>query len=666
MADIQTANVQESKIDASDKEVSPKSSPWANISNEILSVRIQGTLDANKPKSDPNDDPVLKALKKEIAFHEEIDDSTSYLGKVFDYVYSKDQKSLEELKTMYEDYGQALGEGNAEKLAAMQTQIQQKISDDMETVGFQEEIKQMGGTFTKMMFLFVQGGVGVAGTAGSYALDQAKPADELGTQVLDGTLGAAKGLAMRQLVQLVGQSELPFALKGVLMGATNRILEQTLTRENWQDKDGEFDAGKGISTAALSAFDPKAMLLDAAILSAATGLTSGVNAATNDALKRSPFLQMVAGGYIFGTTAGGLQEFGRQQEAGEAFDVSKILFESQKIGVITALAATVGGIQADAVLRKQIREAFTPEKPVVTLDKAEMQKIWESNDKSLVSKGSFEVRTEVVNPEKYPKGIMHSTSEAPLVAQKDITVPGQFGADGKPLVLKAGTVLPNGVQFAPQEIVPQGKTTDGAPVRQLTNTRLITPENGVKLPDGSILKSATLNEVTIVSGQHAAPGSYLIYRDSVDFKTGEYRLDTYNTKAAKFAQNWSEVPGKPGVYTPNMENFKEPMQVVQVPDGVQFRFKASYDPEGPWVYAKPGDLLKQDFAADGTLKGFYRISAQDALETHIPKNKQTALKMDALAKEIYQRSGAIVSRAQVTPNVLSPFLSSALEQVRKS
>ena len=145
MAVRQTKNVQEPerKVDASDNEISSKSSPWANVSNEILNVRIQGAIDANQPKSDPNDDPVLKALKKEIAFHEEVNDSTSYLGKVFDYVYANDQKSLEELKTMYEDYGQALGEGNAEKLTAMQTQIQQKISHDMETVGFQEEIKQM-------------------------------------------------------------------------------------------------------------------------------------------------------------------------------------------------------------------------------------------------------------------------------------------------------------------------------------------------------------------------------------------------------------------------------------------------------------------------------------------------------------------------------------------
>lgn len=667
MAQLQNENLQESKIDALDSEPSQKSSPWANISNVILNERIEGALEGiNNLKINPSDDPILKALKNEIAFHEKVSDSTSYLGKVFDFVYSKDQDSLEGLKTLYEDYGHAQVEGDSEKLAAMQKQIQQKIADDMEAVGFQEEIKQMGGTFTKMMFLFVQGTAGLAGTVGSYALDQAKPADSLEMQALDATLGAAKGLAMRQLVQLLGQTELPFALKGVLMGATNRMLEQTLTSESWEDQNGKFDAEKGLSTAVLSTIDPKAMLLDAMILAAATGATSGINKITNDALNRSPFLQMVAGGYIFGTTAGGLQEMGRQQAAGEEVDVSKILLESQKIGAITALAATVGGIQADKVLRQQIRDAFIGEKPVVTLDKAAIQEIWNKNPKSLVQKGSFEVKTEVVDPQKFPNGVLHSTSEAPMVLKNDMAVPGQFGADGKPLVLKAGTVLPNGVQFAPQEVVPQGKTIDGDPVRQLSNTRLITPENGVKLPDGSVLKSTTLNEVTIASGQHATPGSVLIYRDSVDFKTGEYRLDTYNTKAAKFANNWTEVPGKPGVYRPNMENFKDPMQVVQVPDGVTFRFKASYDPEGPWVYAKPGDLLKQDFDANGVSKGFYRISAQDALETHIPKNDQAKKQMDLLAKQIYQKSGAKIIRAEAAPSVLSPFLSSALEQVRKS
>lgn len=681
MADISTDRTENEKVEdkknsageqSSEARTEPesergrKSSPWADISNEILNARIRGALEANKPGADQND-PTLKALRKEIAIHEQSDKSTSYLGKVFDYVYSKDQKSLQELKTLYEDYGQAQVKGNAEEMAAMQKKIQEKIAEDMKNVGFQEEIKQMGSTFTKMMFLFVQGGVGVAGTVGSYALDQAKPSDSIGTQAVDATLGAAKGLAMRQLVQVLGQSELPLAVKGVLMGATNRMLDQTLTRETWQDKEtGDFAPGKGVSTALLSTFDPKAMMLDAAILSAATALTSGVNAATNDILKRSPFMQMVAGGYIFGTTAGGLQELGRQQQAGESVDVSKILWESQKIGVLTGLAATIGGLQADAVLRRQIREAFTPAKPAVTLEKADIQKIWDNNPKSLVSKGHFEVRSEVVKPEQFPKGKVYSTTEAQMILQKDVTVPGQFGADGKPLVLKAGTVLPNGVQFAPQEIVPQGKTVDGDPVRHLSNTRIITPENGVKLADGTVLKSANVKEITVASGQEAKPGSVMIIRDSVDYKTGGHRIDTYHEKPEKFAKMWKEVPGKPGVYSPNLEHFKTPMEVVQVPEGQVFRFKASYDPDGPWVYAKPGDLIKQDFAADGKFQGFYRISAQDALETHIPKNTQTAARMDLLTREIYQRSGAVVNRAQTGSAVLSPFLNGALEQVRKN
>ena len=662
----ETKSEENTSTDSTENQSSKKASPWADVSNEILNARIRGALDANKQPADQND-PTLKALRKEIAFHEQSDKSTSYLGKVFDYVYSKDQKSLQELKSLYEDYGQAQVKGNAEEMAAMQKKIQEKIAEDMKHVGFQEEIKQMGSTFTKMMFLFVQGGVGVAGTVGSYALDQAKPADPLATQATDATLGAAKGLAMRQLVQLLGQSELPLAVKGVLMGATNRLVDQTLTRENWQDKEtGAFAPGKGVSTAFLSTFDPKAMLLDAAILSAATALTAGTNAATNDMLKRSPFMQMVAGGYIFGATGGGLQELGRQQQTGESIDVSKILLESQKIGVLTGLAATIGGIQADAVLRKQIREAFTPAKPPVTLDKVDIQKIWDGNPKSLVSKGYFEIKPEVVKPEQFPKGKVYSTSEAQMILQKDVTVAGQFGADGKPLVLKAGTVLPNGVQFAPQEIVPQGKTVDGDPIRQMSNARLITPERGVKLADGTVLKSGNVSEITVANGQEAKPGSVMIIRDSVDYKTGGPRIDTYHEKPEKFAKMWKEVPGKPGVYSPNMEHFKTPMEVMQVPDGVVFRFKASYDPDGPWIYAKPGDLIKQDFAADGKMQGFYRISAQDALETHIPKNAQTAARMDVLTKEIYQRSGAVINRATTGNSALSPFLSGALEVVRRN
>ena len=660
----------ESQAESSNGETGAKVSPWAAISNDILTARIQGSVESVNAKAAApeaaKDDDTLRALKKEIAIHEIKDQSSSYLGKVFDYVYTKDQKSLEELKGLYKAYGQSLAEENPQEQARLQKDIQTKIADDMKKVGFKEELQQLGGNFTKMMFLFVQGNVGVAGTIGSYALDQARPADGWKTQLLDGSLGATKGLLMRQVVGVVGQSDMPLALKGVSMGVSNRFLDSTLTRQNYFDPaNGNYSASKGLETAFLSTLNPKSMMLDGVIFGVATGLTAGVNGATNDAISRSPFLQTVTGAYIFGSTAGALSELNRSQANGEQVDISRILWESQKNGLLTGLAATVGGLQGDTVLRQQIKDKISPPAPAKELSVVDVSKIWESNPKSMVQKGYFEVAAEKVDAAKHPQGKLFSSTEHPMTLQNDVTVPGQKGADGKPLVLKAGSELPNGVQFSPQELTVTGKTADGQPIRSLSGVKLITPETGIKLADGSVLKSAQLDKVTVANGQEVKPNTSIITRQSVDLETGKPRIDTYSNSPEKFAKLWKEVPGKPGVYAPNLDG-ATPMEVVQVPSGTTFKFKASYDPNGPWVDAKPGDLIKRDVAADGTLKGFYRVSAQDALETHIASNAATAARLDSLTREIYQRSGAVVARAQAPKGVLTPFLQEALKQARSA
>ena len=295
----------------------------------------------------------------------------------------------------------------------------------------------------------------------------------------------------------------------------------------------------------------------------------------------------------------------------------------------------------------------------------EVSKVWDANPKGFVQKGYFEVAGKQVDGAKHPNGILLSSSEHPMVLQKDLPIPGQTDVNGKPLVIKAGTVLPNGVQLSAAELTPNGKTADDVPIRDLAKISLMTPAEGVKLPDGSTLMPAQVDNISVANGQEATDKSWVIQRKSIDLETGKDRVDTYVNSESKFGKNWKEVPGKPGTFAPNLDSATM-LEVVQVPKGSTLKFKASYAPDGPFVIAKEGDLLKQEISEDGK-RGYYRISAQDALETHIATNAATEQRLAALADEIRAKTGAEVPRAALDAKEFAEKQQSKqIEKIQKS
>jgi hypothetical protein len=247
----------------------------------------------------------------------------------------------------------------------------------------------------------------------------------------------------------------------------------------------------------------------------------------------------------------------------------------------------------------------------------DMQRLWKEEPQFTSEKRYYEVKAKQVDGKEHPNGILFSTTESPIVLEKDLVLPGQ-GANGGDLTLKRGTQLPNGVQFSPNKVEDLGTGADGNKVRELSGGKLITPPEGVTLPDGTVLKSQNLPEsekVLVSRGSLAEKDSFIIQRESVDPETGKPRIDTYFNDAKGFGKRWEAKPGEEGVYFPK----PLPADVIQVPPGESFKFKVNYSDE--LVEAHPGDLIatspiSRGGSEDGQ-QGFYRISEQDAKETRI-------------------------------------------------
>src|SRR5215813_623234 len=194
-----------------------------------------------------NNGDELADLRRQIKSHEDHDESKSYLGRAISFVWGKDEQSLARLQDLQRQTESAQQSGDTQMAAKLQTQIADQVTADRKEVELQDEINHYAGGFLKTGALFLRGRLGLAGTIGVYALDQMNPRDSLKTQLTDMTLGMAKGGLMKGAFHLVGQKDVPVALKGVGLGITSRVLDLGLTRSTYMSPNGEFSLGTGLS-----------------------------------------------------------------------------------------------------------------------------------------------------------------------------------------------------------------------------------------------------------------------------------------------------------------------------------------------------------------------------------------------------------------------------------
>jgi hypothetical protein len=114
-------------------------------------------------------------------------------------------------------------------LAELYAKADRLVWEDNSNLAHRAELSQYGTGFCKTAALFFPARAGSFATFSLYALDQARGSESTSKQFLDFGLGALKGTLLRKAFSVLGSCELGAASKGVALGISSRIIEQTLT-----------------------------------------------------------------------------------------------------------------------------------------------------------------------------------------------------------------------------------------------------------------------------------------------------------------------------------------------------------------------------------------------------------------------------------------------------
>lgn len=158
----------------------------------------------------------LSDIDRQMEAHEKSEQSESYLGRAFDFIWRQDENSLEKLREMRarvedlqkKDLQKKDYPGAPEK---MRVDGRRQIEKDGKAVRLQESINFYGDTTLKVAGIFVGGPVGWAATGALYALDSARPEDSIEHQVVDAALGAAEGVLLKGAFGVVRGAAIPIA-----------------------------------------------------------------------------------------------------------------------------------------------------------------------------------------------------------------------------------------------------------------------------------------------------------------------------------------------------------------------------------------------------------------------------------------------------------------------
>jgi hypothetical protein len=226
--------------------------------------------------------------------------------------------------------------------------VTSRIVSNSET---RDTVNRLAADFVKTASLFTGGKLGLAGTFVAYGLDQARPADDWKAQAADFALGATKGEAMRGLFSVIGSSGKCAPLKGALMGISSGAAEEVFKRQTFTDPSSLNDRLRQ------TAFNPQAVLMNAALFTAGQGLYSGLNLASKGALAENRILSGMVMGGSFGFVNGTVQEASREMQDKGAINPGKVLLRGLLDGSVNAAAAGVGIKVSDPVFQQQVKDS---------------------------------------------------------------------------------------------------------------------------------------------------------------------------------------------------------------------------------------------------------------------------------------------------------------------
>jgi hypothetical protein len=212
-------------------------------------------------------------------------------------------------------------------------------------------INRLGAEFVKTASLFTAGKLGMAGTFLAYGLDQARPSDSWKEQAADFALGAAKGETMRGMFMVVGSSGAAAPLKGALLGLGSGAADEVFKRQTFTDPSSLNDRLRR------NAFNPQAVLMNAAVFTAGEGLYEGINLATKGALAENKMVSGMVMGGSFGFVGGSVGEASREMREKGTVNPGKVLLHGVLEGGVTAAAAGVGMKVSDPVFQQKVKDS---------------------------------------------------------------------------------------------------------------------------------------------------------------------------------------------------------------------------------------------------------------------------------------------------------------------
>lgn len=288
----------------------------------------------------------LVSMRNEIDQHRYADSKRSYLGKAFDWVYGADEKSFKQLEEVEQRAITHVKNNDVDALEKMRDEINQAVDKDKNKLKWQNDISQLGGAGLKIGALFFGGKAGYIASAGFFAADEAKPADKIGGQAVDLTLGAAKGLTFKFLMDKTMSSDMNIALKGGAMSIGGRTIDTALTRSNYYDqKEQGYSLWTGAKNTASEMVNPEHLAVDAAVMGTAYLGGWAIGAAAPKLM--TPFAQKIETSAIAGAARGAISEITAARIAGEQVNWSRVGGKSLATSVVYGFAAAPGAWYSD-------------------------------------------------------------------------------------------------------------------------------------------------------------------------------------------------------------------------------------------------------------------------------------------------------------------------------
>lgn len=232
----------------------------------------------------------------------------------------------------------------------LQTWIDSGTSKIVSNEETRNTVNKLAVDFVKSASLFTGGKIGLASTFIAYGLDQARPADGWKTQMADFALGGAKGETMKGVCSYIGSTGTFAPLKGALMGMSSGAIDEVFKRETFTDPSSLNERLRR------NAFNPQAVLMNAAVFTAGEGLYSGLDYAYKGAISQNQMLAGMVMGGSFGFVNGTVGEASKELQEKGTINPGKVLLHGIMDGGISAAGAGVGMKVSDPVFQQKVKD----------------------------------------------------------------------------------------------------------------------------------------------------------------------------------------------------------------------------------------------------------------------------------------------------------------------